>query len=129
MTPAGQSIQIGMNPLNAVLTPDGKYLLATVSPERGKVYENKTLVRFGWPGASSPTPLAKNLDLSVDKYVPAPDSQTIYFIAEDKGYVRVFVAPISGSDGRAVRDPARTGLERYTLHGKDPGITVGDGEV
>jgi YVTN family beta-propeller protein len=32
--PAGQTIQIGMNPLGAALTPDGKYLITTNDDER-----------------------------------------------------------------------------------------------
>src|SRR5271157_6131157 len=34
VTPAGTSAQIGMNPLGAVLTPDGKYLITSNDDER-----------------------------------------------------------------------------------------------
>ena len=34
LTPAGLSVQIGMNPLGAVLTPDGKYLITSNDDER-----------------------------------------------------------------------------------------------
>jgi len=34
VTPAGVSVQVGQNPLNSVLTPDGKYLITTNDDER-----------------------------------------------------------------------------------------------
>jgi len=34
VTPAGLSVQVGMNPLGSVLTPDGKYLITTNDDER-----------------------------------------------------------------------------------------------
>ena len=34
VVPAGQSVQVGMNPLGAVLTPDGKYLITSNDDER-----------------------------------------------------------------------------------------------
>ena len=34
VTPAGQSLQIGMNPLGAILTPDGKFLVTSNDDER-----------------------------------------------------------------------------------------------
>jgi YVTN family beta-propeller protein len=35
VTPAGQTVQIGMNPLGCALTPDGKYLVTSNDDERG----------------------------------------------------------------------------------------------
>lgn len=34
VTPAGTSVQVGQNPLNSILTPDGKYLITTNDDER-----------------------------------------------------------------------------------------------
>ena len=34
VTPAGQTVQIGMNPLGSILTPDGKYLITSNDDER-----------------------------------------------------------------------------------------------
>ncbi len=35
VTPTGQTVQIGMNPLGSILTPDGKYLITSNDDERG----------------------------------------------------------------------------------------------
>ena len=40
LTPAGSSVQTGMNPLGAVLTPDGKYLITSNDDEREGGYQS-----------------------------------------------------------------------------------------
>src|SRR3974377_10418 len=40
LTPAGTSVQTGMNPLGAVLTPDGKYLITSNDDERESGFQS-----------------------------------------------------------------------------------------
>jgi len=80
-------------------TPDGLRLLAVDTELKGKVYADARLVAYSWPALSERTILAANLDDSVGKFVAAPDSRAVYFLAEDKGCVRIFAAPVSGADG------------------------------
>lgn len=83
-------------------TKDGTHLIAVASEPSGEVYDNQRLVRYDWPVFGGRMFLAKNLDLSVGKYVPSPDNANVYFLAEDTGCIKIFVAPLSGADGRGL---------------------------
>lgn len=74
VTPAGTSVQIGQNPLNSVLTPDGKYLITTNDDERGKP---------GTTGASiDPADTKNGVDAAVSQYsLAVVDTATMKIVA------------------------------------------------
>jgi dipeptidyl aminopeptidase/acylaminoacyl peptidase len=99
-------------------TPDGRSLCYRVTEEWGKIYALDRLACASWPwtGAAS-TAASSALDRSVADFAIAPDSRTLYFTAEDSGYVRLYsvsarggaVAPVLDSRGAfgSIEIPAR----------------------
>jgi dipeptidyl aminopeptidase/acylaminoacyl peptidase len=85
-------------------SPDGKELYSTYSPNNGLPFNNARLVRFDWPGSMQPAPVTAAFDRSVDGYVIAPDSKTIYLTAEDAGLVKVYAVPAAGGEVKQAVD-------------------------
>jgi dipeptidyl aminopeptidase/acylaminoacyl peptidase len=87
-------------------SPDGRTLFATYSPNNKLPFNNSKLVRFDWSvvqasqsaAAGAAQPVSAALDRSVDTYVVTPDSQTVYFTAEDAGLVKLYSVRATGGD-------------------------------
>ncbi len=77
-------------------TPDGKFLLATVTENDGQLFNNTRLAALDWPSVGEPRVFTAALDVSAREYAPGPDGDTVYFTAEDQGLTRIFFASISG---------------------------------
>ncbi|HEV8253208.1 MAG TPA: S9 family peptidase [Vicinamibacteria bacterium] len=98
-------------------TPDGKSLCFRVGEEWGRIYALDRLACTAWPWAGAPSTLTSGFDRSVADFAIAPDSRTVYFTAEDAGYVRLYsvsarggaVSPLLESRGAfgAIEIPAR----------------------
>ncbi len=78
-------------------TPNGDHLIAVVEKQDGKfVYNAARLAALPWPGSAVPTLIPVDLDLSVDGYAISPDSNRIYFIAEDSGHSKLYSVRVVG---------------------------------
>ena len=99
-------------------TPDGSMLLAKVQPKSKKwVYVAARLVRWSWPSLADRQVLTANFADAVGDYEIAPDGQRVLFLAERKGYVKLFEVPIVGGAPRPVGDADSGSLERLSVGG------------
>jgi dipeptidyl aminopeptidase/acylaminoacyl peptidase len=83
-------------------SPDGKVLYATVDPESEKVYSMQRLARWNWPAMDGRAVLTQAFDRAVGTYRPAPDGASVYFLAEDEGYEKLYTVPAAGGAVREV---------------------------
>ena len=77
VTPAGVSVQVGENPLNAALTPDGKYLVVTNDDERNVGAIVTTFSKDATNGAGKvpggyTLAVVRTADMQVVSSIPAP---------------------------------------------------------
>lgn len=79
-----------------VFSPDGKALYAVLNPATDKVYNLDRIVKFSWPSVGARQIITANTDLSPTSFAISPDSQTIYFLAEDKMHENCFAVSASG---------------------------------
>jgi dipeptidyl aminopeptidase/acylaminoacyl peptidase len=82
--------------------PGGRSLCFRVSEDWGRIYALDRLACAPWPWTGAVTTLTRTLDRSVDDFAFAPDGKTVYFTAEDSGYVKLFSVPASGGEATAV---------------------------
>ena len=80
--------------------PDGKALYALFEPEDDKVYHVSRLAMFAWPVSGERTVVTAGADHSVGAYAFAPDSRTVYFLAEDAGLEKLYSVPAAGGETR-----------------------------
>jgi dipeptidyl aminopeptidase/acylaminoacyl peptidase len=77
--------------------PDGKALYGLQARSGDRVYSLSRLVMFAWPDTSAPPRIvSQNVDRSIDGYTFSPDSQTLFFTAEEHGLAKLFSLPASG---------------------------------
>ncbi len=81
---------------------DGRTLYAVMTPTTEHTFNNRRLVSWTWPlaGSQAPQVVAGGTTHSVGAYAIAPDSRSVFFLAEDAGHQRLF---------RAVGAPPPTG--------------------
>ena len=85
-------------------SPDGRSLCFKTSEEWGKIYALDRLACSGWPWTGSPTTVTSAFDRSVADFAFSPDSHTLFFTAEDKGYVRLYSVAANGGPAAVVLD-------------------------
>ena len=85
-------------------SPDGRTLYARMTPTNERTFNNSRLVAWSWPRAGSATArvVTGGPDHDVGAYALAPDSRTVFFLAEDAGHMRLFRAPASGGHEQEV---------------------------
>jgi len=88
-------------------SPDGKTLYVKFEPQNGKVYNLTRIVAFDWPSMQNRRVITANTDRSVNSYAISPDSQKIYFTAEDSGLEKVYSVAASGGPASLEFDPQR----------------------
>jgi len=88
----------------AAFSPDGKRICFTMCAEKGNYYALSRLASAAWPWGGAVTSIAPSFDRSVSDFAFSPDSQTIYFTAEDAGRIRVWSAPAGDGEARIVVD-------------------------
>ena len=72
-------------------------LLAKVQPASKRwVYSTDRLVRWSWPSLGERRVITEGVAESVGQYVPAPDSRSVFFIAEQAGHDKLFQVPLAG---------------------------------
>jgi dipeptidyl aminopeptidase/acylaminoacyl peptidase len=93
---------------NATFSPDGKTLFTSFNPNDLKVYNNSHLVAFDWPAMTNQRRItAPSFDRSAGNFAITPDGRTIYFTAEDSGFVKIFSVPASGGEPKVAVEPER----------------------
>ncbi|HYN85026.1 MAG TPA: S9 family peptidase [Pyrinomonadaceae bacterium] len=92
-----------------VFSPDGKTLFFSFTPENQSVYNLTRLASLSWPPAEGARPkiLTAGFDRSVGSFSPAPDSKTVYLLAEEAGHEKIFAVPASGGDARLAFEVTR----------------------
>jgi len=106
-------------------SPDGRTLYAVFEPNVGKVYSMPRLARFDWPSMANRKVLTgAPFDRAVDAYAVTPDSQTIYFTAEDAGLEKIFRVPAGGGDAQLAVDPPRGVYSRLMIAEKAPSLVM-----
>ena len=85
------------------ISPDGKSLYATMQPTDSKTFHNTRIVKWtmGQMGSDYKI-IAGGPDLSVGDFEISPDSKTIFFTAENQGYVKLYRVPANGGETREV---------------------------
>jgi dipeptidyl aminopeptidase/acylaminoacyl peptidase len=85
------------------ISPDGKLLFATMQPTDSKTFHNQRLVvwTMGQMG-STPKVVAGGPDLSVGDFEISPDSKSVFFTAENQGFVKLYRVPATGGETREV---------------------------
>jgi dipeptidyl aminopeptidase/acylaminoacyl peptidase len=84
--------------------PGGRSLCFRLREDWGRIYALDRLACAPWPWTGAVTTVTKSFDRAVDDFAFAPDGKTVYFTAEDEGYVRLFSVPAAGGDARPVLD-------------------------
>ncbi len=92
-------------------SPDGRALFALYSPENNKTYNLDRLARFSWPFSTAHTLVTGGFDRSVGAFALAPDSRTVYLLAEEAGHEKLFSVPAAGGE---VRPPFPVSSGAYT---------------
>jgi dipeptidyl aminopeptidase/acylaminoacyl peptidase len=77
-------------------TPDGRMLLALVEQQGPAVYNPQRLAAFSWPDAGEPRTLTGGIDRAVSSYAVSPESDVVFFTAEDTGDEKLFSVSIGG---------------------------------
>ena len=78
-------------------TPNGQHLIAVVEQQNGQfAYNAARLAAMPWPEDTVPAVISNGLDRAVDAYAISPDSNRIYFTAEDGGNSKLFSVRVAG---------------------------------
>jgi dipeptidyl aminopeptidase/acylaminoacyl peptidase len=101
-----------------IFRPDGKALLATFSHENDKVYNLTHLASFNWPDTGAHSVLTAKADLAVTTYAIAPDSATVYFLAESAGLEKLYAVGAAGGEVRPVGTLERGALTNIAASGR-----------
>ena len=89
-----------------VFRPDGKALYFTVTAENQETYNLTRLAMFRSTQETTPIVLTKTFDRSVGSFAFAPDSRTIYLLAEDAGHEKLYSVAAEGGEVKLAVDLA-----------------------
>ncbi len=87
-----------------VFRPDGKAVCFPASETKPTIYAIGRIACASWPWAGPIRAVTKELDRAVASFGFAPDSQTIFFSAEDSGHERIYSTPAEGGAVKVVVD-------------------------
>jgi dipeptidyl aminopeptidase/acylaminoacyl peptidase len=85
-------------------SPDGQRICFTTTADKENYYALSRLAAAAWPWNGTVTSVSASFDRSVADFAFSPDSQTVYFSAEDAGRIRVWSAPARGGEARLALD-------------------------
>ena len=102
----------------AAFSPDGKHLCFTTAALKEHYYALSRLAAAAWPWTGSVTPVVPAFDRSVADFAFSPDSQTVYFSAEDAGHIRVWSAAVNGGQARLEVDALQGVWQSLRIPGK-----------
>jgi dipeptidyl aminopeptidase/acylaminoacyl peptidase len=89
---------------SATFSPDGKRICFTTEAGQGRLYALTRLGSASWPWDGTLKPVAPKFDRSIGGFAFSPDSQTVYFSAEDSGHVRIWSVPAAGGEPQIAAD-------------------------
>jgi dipeptidyl aminopeptidase/acylaminoacyl peptidase len=111
ITPTGNAASF----TKPAFSPDGKGLFALREQEGDQSYYAARIARMAWPSTGQKEgewqTVTASSDLSATSYAFAPDSRTVYFLAENNGLEKVLQAPATSGD---VRESFAADLGCYT---------------
>lgn len=90
-----------------VFRPDGKALYCLMEKRTGKPYNLTRLAMLSWPAVGQPAVLTGGFDRSVGAFAAAPDSATVYLLAEEAGNEKLYSLPADGGEVRLAVDMTR----------------------
>jgi dipeptidyl aminopeptidase/acylaminoacyl peptidase len=96
-------------------TRDGHTLLAMVEEQGPEVYNAQRLAAFSWPEMGPPRIISAGLDRAVSSYAVSPDSDLVFFTAEDTGSERVFSVRIGGGAVQSLTATLRGSLSNLAI--------------
>jgi dipeptidyl aminopeptidase/acylaminoacyl peptidase len=106
-------------------SPDGKTLFAVFTQNDKNVYNLPRLVRFDWPSMQNRRVLtAAPFDRAVGSYAVAPDSQSVWFTAEEAGLEKLFRVSAGGGDAQLAVDPGRGVYTRLMIAERAPSLVM-----
>jgi dipeptidyl aminopeptidase/acylaminoacyl peptidase len=88
----------------ATFSPDGKRLCFITEAGPGTIYALSRLGSAPWPWDGIVKPVAPKFDRSIGGFSFSPDSQALYFSAEDSGHVRIWSVPVTGGEPKVAAD-------------------------
>ncbi|HET7746322.1 MAG TPA: S9 family peptidase, partial [Vicinamibacteria bacterium] len=83
-------------------SPDGKLICFTTSEEWQRIYALDRLACAPWPWSGAPAVVTAGFDRSVADFAFSGDGGTLYFTAEDAGFVKLFAVPAKGGKATPV---------------------------
>ena len=95
-------------------SPDGKSLYCLFEAETGKVYNLSRLAKLDWPAVGIPKIITASTDRSILSFAITPNSQKIYFTAENQGREIINWSNSSGSEGSYNRPVLKRSRGTYT---------------
>jgi dipeptidyl aminopeptidase/acylaminoacyl peptidase len=84
--------------------PDGRTLCFRQDQGWERIYALDRLACAPWPWTGGVTPVTASFDRAVADFAFAPDGRSLYFTAEDAGFVRLYTVPASGGTPAVVLD-------------------------
>lgn len=106
-------------------SPDGKTLYAVFTVNDKQVYDLPRLVRFDWPSMQNRRVLTPApFDRAIGSYAIAPDSQTIWFTAEEAGLEKIYRVSAAGGGVQLAIDPPRGVYTRLMIAEKAPSLVM-----
>jgi dipeptidyl aminopeptidase/acylaminoacyl peptidase len=77
-------------------SPDGRSLCFRADEGWGKIYALPRVACGAWPWTGSSKVVTSAIDRSAGDFAISADSRTLFFTAEDGGYVKLFSVPLAG---------------------------------
>jgi dipeptidyl aminopeptidase/acylaminoacyl peptidase len=104
----------GLDVASPRFSPDGRSLCMTATDAAPAIYDAAFLACGPWPWSGRVVTPGRDLDRPVGSWGFSPDSQTIFFTAEDAGHERVYRVAAGGGAAALVGEPTGgvyTGLQ------------------
>lgn len=79
-----------------VFAPDGRSVCFRATPDFEVIYAVDRVACAPWPWTGRTTTVTEPFDRSVEELAFSPDGKTLFLVAEDEGYVRLFSMPAGG---------------------------------
>jgi dipeptidyl aminopeptidase/acylaminoacyl peptidase len=108
-----------------VFAPDGRSLCLRATRDFEVIYALDRIACAPWPWTAQPTVVSGSFDRSVGDIAFAPDGTTLFFTAEDGGYVKLFSMPVRGGDAKPLGEPHGVHTSIASPAAPDAGFVIG----
>ena len=103
---------------NPQFSPDGRHLLAVVTPRTERVYNARRLAVFSWPAMQEKARVELPDARAVASFAISPDSRTIYVTGEEDGQEKLYRASMGSNSAQLVAAPERGTWSQLSMGGK-----------